>query len=70
MTRECSNCGEPISEKRLAALKDTTRCISCASRRDLSPIEVFGQDALERVMVVGGDLDGEEFHVGRPYVGR
>ena len=59
MTRDCSNCGEPISEKRLAAIA-TTLCLDCASRRDLSPIERFGQERLERVMAVGGERDGTQ----------
>lgn len=32
MSRECSECGESISTKRLQALPDTQLCVSCATR--------------------------------------
>ena len=64
MTRDCSNCGEEIAAKRLAAIPDAIRCLRCASRRDLSPIEKFGQAQLEKVMAIGGDSDNAQFRVG------
>lgn len=27
----CTSCGEPISERRLAAMPETTRCVRCAT---------------------------------------
>lgn len=57
MTRPCSTCPNPIPERRLLAVPDATRCVSCQEAHDVTirvSADLLGECAdIKRQM--GGD---------------
>ena len=64
MTRICTNCDEPISTKRLAALPSSVLCIGCA--------EVYGQKPCREAEIKMERLGAVGFfaHDGQPFLRR
>jgi len=48
--KDCANCGEPISAKRLKAVPDASYCITCQPLFDK-------QIQLDDALAVGGEID-------------
>ncbi len=62
--RYCVVCEEAISDRRLRAVPDAVRCVSCQSRFDLDPREAFSASRLQSVSVEMAEGDGDHRMAG------
>ncbi len=62
--RLCGECGQPIPQKRLAAVPDADSCVDCASQHD-APVRV-GHRLVMKSLVQHAEYDLEH-HLPEPH---
>lgn len=69
VNRDCSKCGEPISEKRLAARPDAMLCLSCKQEADEPKVTAFSRFLAKSLAESSLSDDGEMMRSAHEMVG-